>query len=186
METCPARPRKNAGNAKINWILEFWNFGELRKRGGEKRRQGKTREDKGRGRKTTANPQQQQQQQPATMFARSALRQAVLAASRPAALARFRFASTLSKEDVLTRSVAVLKTFEIKTPEQPITLSTQFGKDLGMDSLDYNDALVALEEEFDVVFDDNVANEITTVGEAVEYITKNAMPEEDLLDKEIR
>ncbi len=120
------------------------------------------------------------------MFARSALRQAVLAASRPAALARFRFASTLSKEDVLTRSVAVLKTFEIKTPEQPITLSTQFGKDLGMDSLDYNDALVALEEEFDVVFDDNVANEITTVGEAVEYITKNAMPEEDLLDKEIR
>ena len=179
--------KKNAGNAKINWILEFGNFGELRKRGGEKRRQGKTGEDKTRGRKTTANPQQQQQQQqPATMFARSALRQAVLAASRPAALARFRFASTLSKEDVLTRSVAVLKTFEIKTPEQPITLSTQFGKDLGMDSLDYNDALVALEEEFDVVFDDNVANEITTVGEAVEYITKNAMPEEDLLDKEIR
>lgn len=65
-------------------------------------------------------------------------------------------------------------------------MDTQFGKDLGMDSLDYNDALVALEEEFDVVFDDKVANEIKTVGEAVEYIQKNSMPEEDILDKEIR
>lgn len=98
----------------------------------------------------------------------------------------FRFASTLSQDQVLARSVAVLKTFELKTPEAPITLQTQFGKDLGMDSLDYNDALVALEEEFDVVFDDKVANEITTVGEAVEYITKNVMAEEDILDKEIR
>lgn len=98
----------------------------------------------------------------------------------------FRFQSTLSQQDVLNRSIAVLKTFELKTPEQPITMTTQFGKDLGMDSLDYNDALVALEEEFDVVFYDKVANEITTVGEAVEYIKKNHMPEEDILDKEIR
>lgn len=98
----------------------------------------------------------------------------------------FRFQSTLSENDVLRRSVAVLQTFELKTPNQPINMDTQFGKDLGMDSLDYNDALVALEEEFDVVFDDKVANEITTVGEAVEYITKNHMPEEDILDKEVR
>ncbi|ODQ45449.1 hypothetical protein PICMEDRAFT_17917 [Pichia membranifaciens NRRL Y-2026] len=98
----------------------------------------------------------------------------------------YRFQSTLSANEVLKRSVAVLKTFEIKTPEQPITMTTQFGKDLGMDSLDYNDALVALEEEFDVVFDDKVANEITTVGEAVDYIAKNHMPEEDILDKEVR
>lgn len=97
-----------------------------------------------------------------------------------------RFASNISQNEVLNRSVAILKTFELKTPQQEITLTTQFGKDLGMDSLDYNDALVALEEEFDVVFDDKVANEITTVGEAVEYIQKNVMPEESILDKEIR
>ncbi|KAG0683134.1 acyl carrier protein, partial [Pichia californica] len=97
----------------------------------------------------------------------------------------YRFQSTLSEDDVLKRSISVLKTFELKTPEQPISMSTQFGKDLGMDSLDYNDALVALEEEFDVVFDDKVANEITTVGEAVKYISKNHMPEEDILDKEV-
>lgn len=98
-----------------------------------------------------------------------------------------RFQSTiLSQSDVLNRSIAVLKTFEIKNSNDIITMDTQFGKDLGLDSLDYNDALIALEEEFDVVFDDDVANEIKTVGEAVSYITKNQIPEEDILDKEIR
>ncbi|GMM31357.1 hypothetical protein DAMA08_041020 [Martiniozyma asiatica (nom. inval.)] len=96
----------------------------------------------------------------------------------------FRFQSTLNQQDVLARSITVLKTFDIK--DTPITMETQFGKDLGLDSLDYNDALIALEEEFDVVFDDKVANEIKSVGEAVSYIKENYLPEEELLDKEIR
>lgn len=116
---------------------------------------------------------------------RQVIRSSVLAA-RINGLQSLRFASSISTNEVLNRSIQVLKTFELKTAEQPITMQTQFTKDLGMDSLDYNDALVALEEEFDVVFDDKVANEITTVGEAVEYIAKNVMPEEDILDKEIR
>lgn len=124
------------------------------------------------------------------MFAQSArlaLRSArSTVAPRFTAFSAFRFQSTLTKDDVLNRSIAVLKTFELKNANDKITVDTQFGKDLGMDSLDYNDALVALEEEFDVVFDDNVANEITTVGEAVDYITKHHMVEEDILDKEIR
>ncbi|AWU75402.1 acyl carrier protein [Pichia kudriavzevii] len=117
---------------------------------------------------------------------RSVFRSVVI--SRPVRVVPFslRAYSQLTPESILARSTSVLKTFELKTPEAPITMDTQFGKDLGMDSLDYNDALVALEEEFDVVFDDKVANEIKTVGEAVEYIQKNSMPEEDILDKEIR
>lgn len=112
----------------------------------------------------------------------------VAKAAVPAFRAPFvRFQSTaLSQSAVLNRSIAVLKTFEIKNANDAITMETQFGKDLGLDSLDYNDALIALEEEFDIVFDDDVANEITTVGEAVEYITKNQVAEEQMLDKEVR
>ncbi|TID29142.1 hypothetical protein CANINC_002099 [Pichia inconspicua] len=124
--------------------------------------------------------------QTARLALRSVRSTAVPRFTASTAFSAFRFQSTLSKEDVLNRSIAVLKTFELKNANDKITMETQFGKDLGMDSLDYNDALVALEEEFDVVFDDNVANEISTVGEAVEYITKNHMAEEDILDKEIR
>lgn len=94
--------------------------------------------------------------------------------------------STLTKEDVLARTVSVLKSFDLKNSENKINLNTQFTKDLGMDSLDYNDALVALEEEFDVVFDDKSANEIKTVGETVSYILKNYVPEQQDLDKEVR
>lgn len=125
------------------------------------------------------------------MFAnivRASLRSSLSASLRSTTLntGAFRFVSNVSRDDVFARSIAVLKTFELKNINDEITSSTQFTKDLGMDSLDYNDALVALEEEFDVVFDDAVANEITTVGEAVDYISKNIMPEEDILDKEIR
>lgn len=58
-----------------------------------------------------------------------------------------RFNSTnagLTKEDVLSRSVQVLKGFDLKS--QSITMDSKFIQDLGMDSLDYNDALVAIEE----------------------------------------
>ncbi|ANZ76097.1 BA75_02564T0 [Komagataella pastoris] len=93
-------------------------------------------------------------------------------------------ASTLTKEDVLTRSVSVLRGFEVKTKD--IDLQTTFVQDLGMDSLDLNDALVALEEEFDVVFDDKTANEIKTVGEVVDFVLANYLPTEQSINHTIR
>ncbi len=113
-------------------------------------------------------------------------------AVRPSVFAPVRFArfvstgSPLTREDVLARTVSVLKSFDLKNSGDKIGLHTQFTKDLGMDSLDYNDALVALEEEFDIVFDDKSANEIKTVGETVNYVLKNYLPEQQDLDKEVR
>ncbi|QOU22931.1 hypothetical protein BRETT_003120 [Brettanomyces bruxellensis] len=113
-------------------------------------------------------------------------------AVRPSAFTPVRFTrfvstgSPLTKEDVLARTVSVLKSFDLKNSGDKIGLNTQFTKDLGMDSLDYNDALVALEEEFDVVFDDKSANEIKTVGETVNYVLKNYLPEQQDLDREVR
>lgn len=41
---------------------------------------------------------------------------------------------------------------------------------MGLDSLDTVEALVALEEEFDIEIPDKISDEIKTVGQAVDYI----------------
>lgn len=53
--------------------------------------------------------------------------------------------------------------------EKEISEQTAFA-DLGADSLDLFQIISALEEEFDVEFDGDDAEEIKTVGEAIEYI----------------
>ena len=50
----------------------------------------------------------------------------------------------------------------------------QFVNDLGADSLDTVELIMALEEEFDVEIPDEKAEKIKTVGEAIEYISENA------------
>ncbi len=52
---------------------------------------------------------------------------------------------------------------------EEITDNARFIDDLGADSLDQTELLMALEEEFDVEIDDD-ANEIDTVGDAIKYI----------------
>jgi acyl carrier protein len=47
---------------------------------------------------------------------------------------------------------------------------SQFVQDLGADSLDTVELVMALEEEFDVEIPDEDAEKIKTVGEAVTYI----------------
>ena len=55
-----------------------------------------------------------------------------------------------------------------KEPDE-VTLEAHFIDDLGADSLDQTELLMALEEEFNVDIDDE-ANSIETVGDAVRYI----------------
>ena len=50
----------------------------------------------------------------------------------------------------------------------------QFVNDLGADSLDTVELIMALEEEFDIEIPDEKAEKIKTVGEAVTYIQENA------------
>lgn len=54
-------------------------------------------------------------------------------------------------------------------PEQ-VTLQASFVNDLGADSLDTVELVMALEEEFDLEIPDEEAEKIATVGQAVEYI----------------
>lgn len=84
---------------------------------------------------------------------------------------RFYAAPPLSKEEITTRAIQALKTVA-PLQESNISLESSFQKDLGLDSLDTVEALVALEEEFDLEIPDKISDEIKTVGEAVDYIFK--------------
>jgi len=50
-----------------------------------------------------------------------------------------------------------------------VTEDASFVDDLGADSLDITELLMALEEEFNIEIDDD-ANNIVTVGQAIDYI----------------
>ncbi|WP_031515307.1 acyl carrier protein [Desulfofalx alkaliphila] len=54
-----------------------------------------------------------------------------------------------------------------------VTLNSAFVDDLGADSLDIVELVMALEEEFDMQIPDEEAEKIRTVGDAVKYIQEN-------------
>ena len=54
--------------------------------------------------------------------------------------------------------------------EDEIKLETNFVDDLGADSLDIVELIMALEEEFDMEIPDADAEKVVTVGDVVDYI----------------
>lgn len=58
-------------------------------------------------------------------------------------------------------------------PEE-VTMAATFVDDLGADSLDIFHIIMGIEEEFDIEIPNEVAEQIVTVGDAVEQI-KNAL-----------
>ena len=55
--------------------------------------------------------------------------------------------------------------------ENAIKSDAHFVNDLGADSLDTVELIMEFEKEFDLQIPDDEAEKITTVGEAIEYIT---------------
>lgn len=53
-----------------------------------------------------------------------------------------------------------------------ITPEASFVEDLGADSLDTVELVMAFEEEFDIEIPDEDAEKLTTVGKAMEYLEK--------------
>ena len=58
--------------------------------------------------------------------------------------------------------------------EESIKTESHFVNDLGADSLDTVELVMALEEEFDLEIADEDAEKISTVNDAVEYINSNS------------
>ena len=57
--------------------------------------------------------------------------------------------------------------------EASVTMEASFIDDLGADSLDIVELVMALEEEFDIEIPDADAEKVTTVGDVVDYIKEN-------------
>ena len=58
--------------------------------------------------------------------------------------------------------------------DEEVNNDSSFGDDLGADSLDTVELVMALEEEFDLEIADEEAEQISTVQEAVNYINSNS------------
>ncbi len=61
---------------------------------------------------------------------------------------------------------------QLGVDEDQVTEDASFMDDLGADSLDTVELVMALEEEFDVEISDEDAEKIQTVKDAIEYINK--------------
>ena len=56
--------------------------------------------------------------------------------------------------------------------KEDVVLEASFVDDLGADSLDQVELIMAMEEEFDISIPDEDAEKIGTVKDAVDYVTK--------------
>jgi acyl carrier protein len=63
---------------------------------------------------------------------------------------------------------------QLGVDEAEVTSNASFVDDLGADSLDTVELVMAFEEAFDIEIPDEDAEKIRTVHDAVDYITKNA------------
>jgi acyl carrier protein len=62
---------------------------------------------------------------------------------------------------------------QLGVEESDVIPAAKFIEDLGADSLDTVELVMAFEEEFDIEIPDEDAEKITTVGDAIQYIKEN-------------
>ncbi len=62
---------------------------------------------------------------------------------------------------------------QLSANEADVKNASSFVDDLGADSLDTVELVMALEEEFDCEIPDEEAEKITTVQQAIDYVTAN-------------
>jgi len=61
----------------------------------------------------------------------------------------------------------------IKVDADKITLESRLNEDLDADSIDVADVVMDIEEKYDFEFSDEDAENITTIGDAVNYIAEH-------------
>jgi len=75
----------------------------------------------------------------------------------------------LSRENVVERVMNVIKGFDRVEPSK-VSENAHFTNDLGLDSLDSVELLMAVEEEFCIEIPDNDAEKILSTADAIKYI----------------
>lgn len=89
--------------------------------------------------------------------------------------ARFFSAQTfLDRTEVSERVQSVVKNFD-KVDGEKVNEVAKFVEDLGLDSLDVVEVVMAMEEEFTIEIPDNESEKLTTVAQVVDYIAAHPM-----------
>ena len=78
----------------------------------------------------------------------------------------------MSSEEVLEKVKGIIVE-QLGVSDSAITMDASFIDDLGADSLDIVELIMALEEEFDIEIPDSDAEKVVTVEDVVEYIKEN-------------
>ena len=78
----------------------------------------------------------------------------------------------MSSEEVFERVKKIIIE-QLGVTENTVTLEASFVDDLGADSLDIVELVMALEEEFDIEIPDNDAEKVVSVGDVVDYIKEH-------------
>ncbi|KZV46170.1 acyl carrier protein 1, mitochondrial [Dorcoceras hygrometricum] len=80
----------------------------------------------------------------------------------------------LDKQRVVDRVLDIVKSFPKVDPSK-VTPDVHFQKDLGLDSLDTVEIVMAIEEEFKLEIPDKEADKITSCPLAIEYVYNHPM-----------
>ena len=78
----------------------------------------------------------------------------------------------MSTEEVFEKVKKVIVD-QLGVSESSVTMEASFIDELGADSLDIVELVMALEEEFDIEIPDSDAEKVVTVGDVVDYIKEN-------------
>ncbi len=79
----------------------------------------------------------------------------------------------MEREEILDKVKDVIVE-QLNVEEDDVNEDASFIDDLGADSLDIVELVMALEEQFSISIPDEEAESIKTVGDAVEYIKANS------------
>ena len=75
--------------------------------------------------------------------------------------------------DISSKVISIIVD-KLGVDEKEVTPEASFTNDLGADSLDTVELIMEFEKEFNIAIPDDQAEKIGTVGQAVDYIEKNA------------